>query len=89
MIEIAIEIKGGIDTAGVHERYGAIGKSFEKPKRHNPNCTTILIIQEVSLTQTAREAISNNSDIAYWFTLEDILASSTHREEFLQLLGMG
>lgn len=87
-IEVAVEIKGGIDTAGVHERYGAIGKSFEKPKTANPNCTTILIIQEVSLTQTARNALNNNSDIDYWFMLEDILADEGKREEFLALLGI-
>ncbi len=88
LIEVAIEIKGGIDTAGVHERYGAIGKSFEKPKKTNPNCTTVLIIQDVSLTATARDLLNNNSDIDHWFTLEDILADDIKREEFLTLLGI-
>lgn len=87
-IEVAVEIKGGIDTAGVHERYGAIGKSFEKPKRANPECVTILIIQEVSLTQTARDSLSNNVDIDHWFTLEDILTSTLIREKFLTLLSI-
>jgi hypothetical protein len=85
---VAIEIKGGIDTAGVHERYGAIGKSFEKPKRANPNCATILIIQSVSLTEAARESIDGNTSIDYWFTLEDLLTDSAKREGFLRLLGI-
>jgi hypothetical protein len=85
---VAIEIKGGIDTAGVHERYGAIGKSFEKPRRANPECTTVLIIQSVSLTGTARESIDHNQNIGIWFTLEDILADTAKREEFLGLLGI-
>jgi hypothetical protein len=83
---VAIEIKGGIDTAGVHERYGAIGKSFEKPKRANPACVTILVIQSVSLTGTAEESIEDNQSIDYWFTLEDLLANAAKREEFLGLL---
>lgn len=85
---VAIEIKGGIDTAGVHERYGAIGKSFEKPKRANPSCITILVIQSVSLTGTAKEAIEDNQHIDQWFTLEDLLADSTKREAFLGLLAI-
>ncbi len=87
-IEVVVEIKGGIDTAGVHERYGAIGKSFEKPKKSNRNCTTVLVIQAVSLTQTARDVISSNNAIDYWFTLEDILADPNKRNEFLTLLGI-
>ncbi len=88
LIEVAVEIKGGIDTAGVHERYGAIGKSFEKPKKANPKCRTVLIIQDVSLTMTARDSLNNNFDIDNWFTLEDILADEVRREEFLTLLGI-
>jgi hypothetical protein len=87
-IDIAIEIKGGIDTAGVHERYGAIGKSFEKPKKSNPSCVTILLIQAVSLTLTATELLNSNSDINHWFTIEDVLLDSDMREEFLTLLGI-
>ncbi len=86
LIEVAVEIKGGIDTAGVHERYGAIGKSFEKPKKANPKCTTVLIIQDVSLTATARASLNNNANIDHWFTLEDILADEAQREKFLTLL---
>ena len=88
VIEVAVEIKGGIDAAGVHERYGAIGKSFEKPKQANPHCTTVLIIQAVSLTATAKTALTNSADIDHWFTLEAILTDATLREEFLGILGI-
>jgi hypothetical protein len=88
LIQVAVEIKGGIDQAGVHERYGAIGKSFEKPKKANPNCTTILIIQAVSLTRTARDALNSNADIDHWFTLEDILIDEQKREGFLSALSI-
>lgn len=88
VIEVAVEIKGGIDAAGVHERYGAIGKSFAKPKQANPGCVTVLIIQAVSLTQTARDALSSNRNIDRWFTLEDVLSNAEQRVEFLATLGI-
>jgi hypothetical protein len=87
-IQVAIEIKGGIDQASAHERYGAISKSFEKPKRDNPKCLTVLVIKEVILTDTAREALSTNSSIDYWFGYDVILADTEGREAFFALLGI-
>jgi hypothetical protein len=49
-IQAAVEIKGGIDTAGVLERVGAAIKSLRRAKEENPQSTTILILQGVSIT---------------------------------------
>lgn len=37
IIQIAVEIKGGIDPAGVLERFGAALKSLRRAKQENPN----------------------------------------------------
>jgi len=49
-IQAAVEIKGGIDTAGVLERVGAAIKSLRRAKEENSLSTTILILQGVSIT---------------------------------------
>jgi len=57
IIQIAVEIKGGIDPAGVLERFGAALKSLRRAKQESPNSVTILIMQGVSLTSKAKEEI--------------------------------
>ena len=47
-IEAAIEIKGGIDNAGVLERFGGAQKPGP-PRRENSEAITILVIQGVSM----------------------------------------
>jgi hypothetical protein len=46
----AVEIKGGIDKAGVLERVGAAIKSLSRSKEENLASVTILILPEVSMT---------------------------------------
>jgi hypothetical protein len=73
----AVEIKGGIDKAGVLERVGAAIKSLSRAKEENPASVTILILQEVSMTpQSIIDLQTNKAAVNYWFTLEDILGSS-------------
>ena len=43
LIQIVVEIKGGIDPARVLERFGAALKSLRRAKQENPNSITILI----------------------------------------------
>jgi hypothetical protein len=83
----AIEIKGGIDTAGVLERVGAAIKSLRRARDINPQSTTILILQGLSITPTARHDLEINRDaVNYWFTIEEILESENTREELFGLL---
>ena len=88
-IEAAIEIKGGIDPAGVLERVGAGIKSLHRAKEVNPQSITIFIIQGISMTTQAERDIEANKDaINYWYTIEDILENELKRNEFFKLLGI-
>ena len=85
----AIEVKGGIDAAGVLERVGAAMKSLSRAKEDNPDSATILVLQEVSLTETAQIDLHNNREIVnHWFTLEQLHGDAPEREEFWRLLGL-
>ncbi len=88
-IQVAIEIKGGIDTAGVLERVGAAIKSLRRARQENPQSTTILILQGLSLTQKARNDLEINRDtLNYWFTVEDVLEDESKREEIFTILNI-
>lgn len=88
-IVAAVEIKGGIDTAGVLERVGAAIKSLNRAKEANPESTTILILQGVSVTQQARDDLKTNQiAVNYWFTVEEVLEDEEQREEFFRLLAV-
>jgi hypothetical protein len=45
-IQVAIEIKGGIDTAGALEWFGAALKSLNRAKQENPESVTVLVVHE-------------------------------------------
>lgn len=88
-IVAAVEIKGGIDTAGVLERVGAAIKSLSRAKEANPESTTILVLQGVSVTQQARDDLkTNQSAVNYWFTVEEVLQDEEKKEEFFRLLAV-
>lgn len=88
-IVAAIEIKGGIDTAGVLERIGAAIKSLSRAKETNPNSTTILILQGVSITPQARGDLQTNQRVVnHWFTVEDVLEDERKREALFRLLAI-
>lgn len=89
MIQVAMEIKGGIDTAAILERVGAAIKSLSRAKEENAKAHTILLIQEVSLTQTATADLEiNRSAVNHWFTVESFLNDPEQREHILQLMGL-
>lgn len=85
----AVEVKGGIDPAGVLERVGAAIKSLRRPKEDSPDATTILLIQAVSMTTQAETDLQTNRQIVnYWFNIEDLVGDEAKREEFFQLFGI-
>jgi hypothetical protein len=88
-IVVAVEIKGGIDTAGVLERIGASIKSLRRAKESNPESKTILILQGISLSDTARKDLEISRDVVnHWFTVEEILEEEDKREMVFELLGV-
>ncbi len=88
-IIVAIEIKGGIDTAGVLERIGAAMKSLSRVKEENPQAVTILLLQGVSVTQQAKEDLrTNKRTVNHWFAVEDVLENERQRSRLFQLLGI-
>ena len=87
LIQIAVEIKGGIDPAGVLERFGAALKSLRRTMQENPNSVTILIMQGVSLTSKAEEEIEKiKTIIAHFFTIEDVMGDEEVRKHLFKIL---
>ena len=89
LIQIAVEVKGGIDTAAVFERVGAAIKSLKRAKEENPNTITVLIMQEVAFSATAQKDIELSKEaINNLFKLEQLVGNETVREQFFNLLGI-
>ena len=87
LIQTAVEIKGGIDPAGVLERFGAALKSLRRAKQENSKSITILIMQGVSLTSKAEEEIEKSKSIIdYFFTIEDIIGNEDIRKDLFKIL---
>jgi XcyI restriction endonuclease len=85
--EVVVEIKGGIDPAGVLERVGAALKSLRRARQENPSAVTILILQDASLTDRARTDLEINVEIVtHLFSAESITENETERERFFQQL---
>ncbi len=80
----AVEIKGGKDTAGALERYGAAKKSFDEAIRRNPNVMPVFIASCITAEVESRMA----SDPAFHFRydLAQITTDDTARAEFLTLI---
>lgn len=86
-IQAAVEIKGGIDTAGVLERIGAAVKSLSRVKDENGEAITLLLLPGVSLTAAAQEAlVLHGSVVNDWFTVEAFLNDESKRDEVFTLL---
>jgi len=87
LIQIVVEIKGGIDPAGVLERFGAVLKSLRRAKQENSKSVTILIMQGVSLTPKAKEEIDKSKAIIdYFFTIEDVIGNEDVRKSLFKIL---
>jgi hypothetical protein len=85
----AVEIKGGIDTAGVLERVGAAIKSLSRAKNENPAAVTMLIMYRVAMTEQAQQDLeAHRNDIDHWFTIEDVLNRDDVRQEIFEVLNI-
>lgn len=88
-IRAAIEVKGGIDPAGVLERLGAALKTLSRIREKNPTATTILVMHESVMTETAtRDLGINRAVVTNWMTIEDLLTKQESCEELFDLLGI-
>lgn len=87
VIQAAVEVKGGIDPAGVLERLGAAMKSLNRAREENPTAVTILVLSRSSLTDTAKNDLElNRHIITHWFTVEDLLTKEGFRSKLFELL---
>ncbi|RME72553.1 MAG: XcyI family restriction endonuclease [Chloroflexi bacterium] len=83
----AVEIKGGIDKAGVLERVGAAVKSLSRVKEENSTAVTVLILQGVSITEQSNLDLQTNQNVVnHWFTVEELLEDDNRREALFGLL---
>ena len=80
----AIEVKGGKDTAGALERYGAAKKSFEDVRRQNSKAITILLVS--CLTDEVQKRLETDSSVSRTFNLTDIVADEKQRLVFVQAI---
>ncbi|MDD3566540.1 MAG: XcyI family restriction endonuclease [Methanothrix sp.] len=87
-IQVAIEIKGGIDTAGALERFGAALKSLNRAKQENPESITVLIVHEAALTTTANGEIENSKSIDYLFTIGDVISKEDTKTKLFDILAI-
>jgi hypothetical protein len=87
-IQVAVEIKGGIDTAGALERFGAAIKSLDRAKQENPESITILIVHETSLTDTANREIERSKSIDHKFTLGELMSKETEKTKLFAIMGI-
>ncbi|MCK6579975.1 MAG: XcyI family restriction endonuclease [Anaerolineae bacterium] len=89
LIHIAVEVKGGIDPAGVLERIGAALKSLRRARQANSSAITVLIVQDVSMTERAKEDLLINAEvITDLFTVQEILEIQADRERFFTRLAI-
>jgi len=83
-IVAAVEIKGGIDAAGVLERLGAAVKSLQRVKDAFPAAVTVLVLTGASLTMQAQDDLHRQRQaVNVWYLLEDLLESPAQWQEFL------
>ncbi|MGD1703793.1 XcyI family restriction endonuclease [Dapis sp. BLCC M229] len=83
----AVEIKGGIDRAGILERIGAAIKSLSRAKTINSESITVLILQGVSITQQAIDDLNNHQLIVnHWFTVEEVLENNQKQKQLFAIL---
>lgn len=88
-IQAAVEVKGGIDPAGVLERVGAAIKSLRRSKETSPGAITVLVMTGVALSAQARSDIeSSRLSVNYLFTVEDILHVAERKAEYYSILGL-
>jgi hypothetical protein len=89
VLQVALEVKGGIDQAGVLERVGAAMKSLRRARQENPATITILILQDISMTERAKADLGINTEIiTHLFNTRAILESEEERIKLFALMGI-
>ncbi len=82
----AVEIKGGIDPAGAHERLGAAIKTLRDCKTKHPDSVTILLLRRETLTKGLLKRIrQSKNEITQWFAVEDILNNEQVQSDFIRV----
>lgn len=83
---LAVEVKGGIDPAGAHERLGAALKTLQSCKEQFPECATVLLIRRGTFTQGLEKRLSESMRaITRWFFIENLFENEPIQNEFLQM----
>ena len=83
-LRATIEVKGGTDTAGVHQRFGAILKSFQDAISKNPDCVNFYlggVFPPKLLTRIRSERSINKH-----FNIYEMIDDPSVKEEFLNEL---
>jgi hypothetical protein len=87
IIQLGLEIKGGIDPAGVLERVGAAIKSLRRVKKENPKATTILIAPDISWTSRADDDVEKNREnVDYRFSSEELKKDPEMRRKLFDIM---
>jgi hypothetical protein len=82
----AVEVKGGIDPAGAHERLGASIKTLRDCRARESSCVTLLLLRKGTLTKGLKKRLSQSKeDITRWFTIGDLLDDEKVLDEFIDL----
>ena len=76
-----IEVKYGLDPAGVLERYGAAKKSFESATRENARVTNVYLAS--CITPEVRRRTSEDRLVNQEHNLTEVLHDAGKRQEFL------
>lgn len=79
-VVVVIEVKGGKDTAGALERYGAAKKSFEEAKRVNSKVITIFLAS--CITEEVHRRLQNDKAVNHTYDLTQIVTSEDIRYSF-------
>lgn len=83
--EVAIEIKGGIDRAGVLERLGAALKSLRRVRQMNPDAITLLMIHDAAMTYRVDQDLAINLDtVSAVFSLQAVIADEAQSRALFQ-----
>ncbi len=75
-----IEVKGGKDSAGALERYGAAKKSFEEARGINSTVTTIFLAS--CITDEVNKRLNNDQLVNNVYDLTQIVSSDKSRQDF-------
>lgn len=87
-LQIAIEVKGGIDAAGALERLGAAIKSLTHLRSQYPAVVTVLIMHGGTFTERAIADSGINPMIDHLFNLGHLLEDGTTQRTFFNILGI-